>query len=228
MEKYSLLHSRRFSDARKQFSLRAIADGRRSTRTAEHYQMPSHFTTLALGESIDRLLLPSDQANEEARLPRRKIGGNWFVPLRLCGRAGGCVECGLLSEIQDRNTVACTSTVFSDNVLNNRMNISVAMPVYGEQVTLPGIAETVFASPFEIEMSCVDDGATDGSREILPSITVDPSGMRVLLQTRSMGRGAPRHRAIREATGDYVIIQNADLEYDRRNIEVMRKARKLD
>jgi glycosyltransferase involved in cell wall biosynthesis len=60
------------------------------------------------------------------------------------------------------------------------MKISVAMPVYNEQATLPAIVEAVFAAPFEIELLCVDDGSTDRSREILAQLQSTYPGMRVL------------------------------------------------
>jgi glycosyltransferase involved in cell wall biosynthesis len=94
------------------------------------------------------------------------------------------------------------------------MKLSVVMPVYNERATLREVVEKVLAVALEIELICVDDGSSDGSREILGELQMQYPQIRVLLQPHNMGKGAALRRGIQEATGDYVIIQDADLEYD--------------
>jgi glycosyltransferase involved in cell wall biosynthesis len=94
------------------------------------------------------------------------------------------------------------------------MKLSVVMPVYNEQSTLQEAISRVLAVPLEIELICVDDASTDGSREILSQLQTANPQIRVLTQSKNTGKGAALRRGIEESTGDFIIIQDADLEYD--------------
>jgi glycosyltransferase involved in cell wall biosynthesis len=90
------------------------------------------------------------------------------------------------------------------------MKLSIVMPVYNECATLREIIEKVLEVPMDLELICVDDG----SHEILAELHRKHAQLHVLLQPKTMGKGAALRRGIREAKGDFIIIQDADLEYD--------------
>jgi glycosyltransferase involved in cell wall biosynthesis len=94
------------------------------------------------------------------------------------------------------------------------MKLSVVIPVYNERATLRHLVERVLAVPLELEVLCVDDGSRDGSREILAELQSQYPQIQVFLQPQNMGKGAALRRGIREATGEFVVIQDADMEYD--------------
>jgi dolichol-phosphate hexosyltransferase len=94
------------------------------------------------------------------------------------------------------------------------VKLSILMPVYNERATLPSAIKDVLNVnfPCEFELVIVDDGSTDGTRELYSSISGDPR-VTVLQHERNRGKGAAIRTAATAATGDYVIMCDADLEY---------------
>ncbi len=97
------------------------------------------------------------------------------------------------------------------------MDLSVIIPVYNEVETLDEIMLAVSAIPVEKEIILVDDGSTDGSREKLQQFE-NQAGIKVLYHDRNQGKGMAIRTGLAEAEKDLVIIQDADLEYDPREI----------
>ena len=101
------------------------------------------------------------------------------------------------------------------------MKLSVVVPVYNEEKTIIEILKRVQAVGLAGELIVVDDGCTDGTAEALKKL--DKRNLHVIVHSQNRGKGAAVRSALEVAEGDLILVQDADLEYDPRDIVALLK-----
>ncbi len=125
---------------------------------------------------------------------------------------------------------------FGNTLPGTAVKLSIVIPVYNERAFIEEVLMRVQAVPWSKEIVVVDDGSTDGTRELLQELenaqksgrhdapaqdgrTILLDGIRFLFQERNIGKGAALRRGFEVVTGDIVLVQDADLEYDPRDYD---------
>jgi glycosyltransferase involved in cell wall biosynthesis len=105
------------------------------------------------------------------------------------------------------------------------MRLSVVIPVYNEKNTIEKLLEMVKAvEGVDLEIVLVDDGSTDGSVEVLKGLEKKYPDIKVVYKAKNRGKGDTLKIAFSHTTGDYIIVQDGDLEYDPREYTKLLKA----
>jgi glycosyltransferase involved in cell wall biosynthesis len=103
------------------------------------------------------------------------------------------------------------------------MKLSIVIPIYNEAATVLDLIKLVETAPLNLEkeLVLVDDCSRDGTREVLQRAAADHPDWRLLFHDVNQGKGAALRTGFAAATGDFVIIQDADLEYDPREYSIL-------
>lgn len=99
------------------------------------------------------------------------------------------------------------------------MLLSIIIPAFNEVAFLPEVIRRVRETPYDKEIIIVDDGSADGTCEYLKSLK--EKGIKVILHKENIGKGAAVRSGLAVSTGDVIIVQDADLEYDPRDYPVL-------
>jgi glycosyltransferase involved in cell wall biosynthesis len=97
--------------------------------------------------------------------------------------------------------------------------LTVILPVFNEKSTITAAVNEVLAAPYEKEIILVDDGSTDGTQDIIRSI--DKPNIKKLFHEKNFGKGRAIQTGFKHATGDIILVQDADLEYDPKEYSIL-------
>jgi glycosyltransferase involved in cell wall biosynthesis len=103
----------------------------------------------------------------------------------------------------------------------DRVRLSVVIPCYNEVTTVENLLRKVRAVPLLMEVIVVDDGSTDGTRKLLPALEDEGLIDQLIFHEKNAGKGAALRTGFAQATGDVVVVQDADLEYDPEEFPVL-------
>ena len=96
--------------------------------------------------------------------------------------------------------------------------VSIVVPAYNEARFIEDVLRRVAAVPFRREIVVVDDGSSDGTADLVEAMRAEIDGLRVLRRPANAGKGAAVREGIAATEGDFVVIQDADLEYDPKDL----------
>ncbi|MDP9344742.1 MAG: glycosyltransferase family 2 protein, partial [Actinomycetota bacterium] len=99
--------------------------------------------------------------------------------------------------------------------------VSIVVPAYNEARFIEEVLRRVAAVPFRREIVVVDDGSTDGTPDLVYAMRAEIDGLRVIRRAANGGKGAAVRDGIAATGGDFVVIQDADLEYDPKDLPTL-------
>src|SRR5258705_274228 len=175
------------------------------------------------GNAVRHARGPSSTLPRHACPPARHGARHRPTPGRPGGRPppAGSPARGLNGRVGPRNTEPSTSPSTSRaDASGGDPLVSVLVAAYNEEDTVESVVRRVAELPFRSEIVVVDDGSVDGTRALLEGLerAGEVEGLRVLAHDRNRGKGAAVRTAIDASRGDIVVIQDADLEYDPRDL----------